>query len=377
MEVNKQSATGLPLLLAVASFIIVIAGMKAAVNIVVPFLLSMFLAIIGAPPLFWLERRGFPRWLALLTVVLVIAGVISVFSITVASTIGGFSTNLPAYQERLQQLVAGLFAWLTGIGINLPHDELLPYLNPAAAMRLIGEVLNGFGKVLTNAFLIFLTTVFMLLEASGFPAKLKVATGDPEHALDRFALVTANINEYLAIKTLTSLATGIAIALWLTLLGIDYPVFWGMLAFMLNYVPSIGSIIAAIPAILLALVQTDVSTAALVAGGFLVVNISIGSIIEPRVMGRGLGVSTLVVFLSLIFWGWVLGPMGMFLSVPLTITFKIALESHERTRWIAVLLGPDVLKKGMVMATGNPGSNRKALAGSPLQREVQSNDDMV
>ena len=377
MEVNKQSATGLPLLLAVASFIIVIAGMKAAVNIVVPFLLSMFLAIIGAPPLFWLERRGFPRWLALLTVVLVIAGVISVFSITVASTIGGFSTNLPAYQERLQQLVAGLFAWLTGIGINLPHDELLPYLDPAAAMRLIGEVLNGFGKVLTNAFLIFLTTVFMLLEASGFPAKLKVATGDPEHALDRFALVTANINEYLAIKTLTSLATGIAITLWLTLLGIDYPVFWGMLAFMLNYVPSIGSIIAAIPAILLALVQTDVSTAALVAGGFLVVNISIGSIIEPRVMGRGLGVSTLVVFLSLIFWGWVLGPMGMFLSVPLTITFKIALESHERTRWIAVLLGPDVLKKGMVVATGNPGSNRKALAGSPLQREVQSNDDMV
>ncbi len=144
----------------------------------------------------------------------------------------------------------------------------------------------------------------------------------------------------MVIKTLVSLATGIAIAIWLGVLGVDYAMLWGLLAFLLNYVPNIGSIIAAIPAVLLALVQLGVGSALLAALGFLVVNAAIGNVIEPRFMGRGLGLSTLVVFLSLVFWGWVLGPVGMLLSVPLTMTVKIALESNEDTRWIAILLGP-------------------------------------
>jgi len=124
--------------------------------------------------------------------------------------------------------------------------------------------------------------------------------------------------------------------------GVDYPVLWGVIAFFLNFVPNIGSIIAAIPALLLALVQLGPGGTAWAALGYLLANNLVGNVIEPRFMGKGLGLSSLVVFLSLVFWGWVLGTVGMFLSVPLTMTIKIALDSNDDTRWLAILLGPEV-----------------------------------
>ena len=152
----------------------------------------------------------------------------------------------------------------------------------------------------------------------------------------------------MAIKTLISLVTGIFITIWLTIIGVDYPLLWGLLAFALNYVPNIGSIIAALPAVLLAIIQLGLMRALLAAAGYIVINLLMGSVVEPRFMGRGLGLSTLVVFLSLLFWGWILGPVGMLLSVPLTITAKIALDSRDETRWIAVLLGSEIIPKSKI-----------------------------
>ena len=146
----------------------------------------------------------------------------------------------------------------------------------------------------------------------------------------------------MGIKSLTSLGTGLVIWAWLTILGVDYAVLWALIAFLLNFVPTIGSILAAIPAVLLALVQIDLQSALLVALGYLVVNTLVGSILEPKIMGYGLGLSTLVVFVSLVFWGWVLGPVGMFLSVPLTMSLKIALDTNPQTRPIAIMLGPEI-----------------------------------
>jgi predicted PurR-regulated permease PerM len=160
----------------------------------------------------------------------------------------------------------------------------------------------------------------------------------------------------MAIKTLVSLATGILVAIWLTVIGVDYALLWGLLTFALNYVPNIGSIIAAVPAVLLAIIQLGFMRAGAAAAGYVVINLLMGSVIEPRFMGRGLGLSTLVVFLSLIFWGWVLGPVGMLLSVPLTITAKIALDSRDETRWIAVLLGPEIISKPKIETTDESAS---------------------
>ena len=150
--------------------------------------------------------------------------------------------------------------------------------------------------------------------------------------------IIQKIQHYFGIKTMTSLVTGFAITIWLLIIGVDYPVLWGLVAFLLNFVPNIGSIIAAVPAVLLALLMNGTMIAILTVVGYVVVNITIGNVVEPRVMGKGLGLRMLVVFISLVFWGWVLGPIGMLLAVPLTMTLKIMLKSYEQTKPFALLL---------------------------------------
>lgn len=222
---------------------------------------------------------------------------------------------------------------------------LLKYVDPGATMRLASKMLAGLGNILSNAFLIFLTVIFILFEAASFPAKLYSAFGSSKMSMENFDNFTANINRYMVIKTWMSLGTGVLIAIWLAILKVDYPLLWGLLAFMFNYVPNIGSIIAAVPAILMAFIQLGTTTAVLATVGYISFNVIIGNVIEPRFMGRGLGLSTLVVFLSLIFWGWVLGPVGMVLSIPLTMTLKIALSSREETAWISTLIGAASIKQ--------------------------------
>ena len=339
-EVTGRSKAA-SMLLTAAAFVVVVAGMRAAESIVVPFLLSIFIAIISAPPLFWLERKGLPRWLAMVVVIGVIIAVGLAVTAVVGMSIREFSRDLPEYRARIDAGIFPLVEWLRARGVGVPSDEYMSYFKPGAAIQLVADLLNGFGRVLGNAFLIFLTVVFILFETASFPRKFRAIAADPDHAFDKFAVFSANVKRYLVIKTVASVGTGVAIGLWLAVLGVDYPVLWGLSAFLLNYVPNIGSMIAAVPAVLFALVQLGPGAALWSAAGYLVVNVVVGSIIEPRFMGRGLGLSALVVFLSLVFWGWALGPVGMFLSVPLTMMIKIALDSRPHTHWIAVLLGPE------------------------------------
>jgi len=188
--------------------------------------------------------------------------------------------------------------------------------------------------------LVLLAVVFMLLEAPSLSAKLKAAFHLTAASEARLARVFSSINRYMVIKSLTSLATALCIWGMLMMLGVDFAALWAMLAFVLNFIPFVGVILMMVPAVLFALVQTDIQTTLLVALGYLVINTVIGSILEPRIMGRGLGISTLAVFLSLLFWGWVLGTIGVFLSVPLTMALIIGLEAGPQTRPIAILLGP-------------------------------------
>ena len=349
------------MLLTAAAFVVVVAGMRAAESIVVPFLLSIFIAIISAPPLFWLERKGLPRWLAMLIVIGAIIAVGIGVTALVGTSIREFSHDLPEYRARINAQALPLIEWLDAKGIDVPTGKYMSHFEPGAAVQLVADLLNGFGRVLGNAFLILLTVLFILFETSSFPRKFRAVADDPDHALDRFAVFRENVKRYLVIKTAASLGTGVAIGLWLAVLGVDYPVLWGLLAFLLNYVPNIGSLIAAVPAVLFATVQLGPGAALWSATGYLVVNVLVGSIIEPRFMGRGLGLSALVVFLSLVFWGWVLGPVGMFLSVPLTMMFKIALDSRPDTHWIAVLLGPEsAAAEELAARTSNPDSVQEA-----------------
>jgi predicted PurR-regulated permease PerM len=332
-------ATASQILVAMAAIVVIVAGMRASADILVPFLLAMFIAIICTPALDWLERRGLPRWAAMVVVLLAVVTISFGITGLVGSSMTKFTSNLPEYTQRLNSYTQTVEDWLNGHGVPIAARDVRSLIDASSVMKLAADVFNSFGGVLTNAFLIFLTVVFILFETASFAVKLGAVMDEPEDAMARVANVTDSIKRYLAIKTMTSLLTGGVIGISLTFLGVENAVLWALLAFMLNYVPNIGSIIAAVPAVLFALVQLGVGGALATAAVFAVVNIVIGSVLEPRFMGRGLGLSTLVVFLSLVFWGWVLGPVGMFLSVPLTMTVKIALSARESTRWIAVLLG--------------------------------------
>lgn len=329
------------MLLTAAAFVIVVAGMRAAQPLIVPFLLSVFVAIIAGPPVFWLERRGLHRLLAMLAVLAALAGVGLAISALVGASIRKFTRDLPLYKARLAEETQGAVDWLRERGVPVAGEDLGQYLDPGATIQLVADLFNSFGGVLANAFLIFLTVVFILFEAHSFPRKVRAVLADPEQSLARFDGFSEDLKRYLAIKSIASLGTGGAVAVWLAVLGVDYPLLWGLLAFLLNYIPNIGSVIAAVPAVLFAYIQLGPAVALWSGVGYLLVNVVVGNVIEPRFMGRGLGLSTLVVFVSLVFWGWVLGPVGMFLSVPLTTTAKIALNSNESTHWIAVLLGPE------------------------------------
>ena len=340
MEEQGRLSNASRVLLTATCFVILVAGMRAAGSILVPFLLSLFIAIICAPPLFWMERKGVPMVLAVLFIIIGIIAVGFLLTVVVGTSVTDFSRSLPFYEERLSAKTTGLFSFLQRLGVNVSRELLTDYFDPGKLMKVVGNTLTGLSGLLSNVFLILLTVVFIMLEASGFPQKLRTALKTPEQSLGRLNTFTESVNRYLAIKTGTSFATGVLIWIWLWILGVKYALLWGLLAFLFNYVPNIGSFIAAIPAILMTLIQLDVRAGLLVCLGYIVVNVTMGSVIEPRFMGRGLGLSTLVVFLSLVFWGWVLGPVGMVLSVPLTMIVKIALESSEDTRWIAVILGP-------------------------------------
>lgn len=327
-------------LLVLAALVIIAAGLKAAEQIVVPFLLALFIATIAATPVFWLEKHRVPAGIAILLVMAAIIAILIGLGALVAQSAGEFTAKLPFYQARLTGLVEQAVARLQAMGLDISNEILFEYFDPGVAFTMAGNTVRGLSAALSNGFFILLTVIFMLAEASSFPRKLKDVLENPERDYPYFARFASNMNRYIGIKTTVSIATGIIVSVFLTLLGVDFPLLWGLIAFLLNYVPTIGSLIAAVPAILLALIQLGPGTAVVASVLYFMTNVIMGNGVEPRYMGRGLGLSTLVVFLSLVFWGWMLGPVGMLLSVPLTMTAKIALEANPTSEWLAHLLGP-------------------------------------
>ena len=328
-----------------AAFIIIIAGLKAASQIVVPFMLSVFIAIVCAPIMASLHQRKVPTWLSIIVVVMLILFVISTIAVLVGASLENFSDQLPNYRKRFEEETAIVLDMLGNFGIQIPYDQVKSYIDPSSLMQMVTNTLRGLGNALTNIILVVMIVIFILFEAVELPKKLSLALNDATSSMQRFESFIQSVNRYLVIKTILSALTGVLITVWLWVLGVDFPVLWGVCAFLLNYIPNIGSIIAAVPAVLLAFVQLGSLSALLTGTGFLVVNLVIGNLLEPRYMGKGLGLSTLVVFLSLVLWGWVFGPVGMLLSIPLTIMMKLAFEANPKMQWLAIMLDSETTAK--------------------------------
>lgn len=339
MTQGPSVSSGLIWLIGLAAVVVILAGLKAAETIVIPVLLAFFIGIICMPPLHYMTRNRVPPVLAIIIIMLFLLVFGSVLGMIISSTVDTFLLRLPDYQHRLEVEMVSLLPFLEQAGIPLTREQLLEHLNPSQAMDWVGKALSNLSSLLTNLFLILFIVVFLLLEEATFGQKLRQAIPDVDESLGKASNFVEQVNKYLVMKTIISVVTGVLLGFWCWVLGLDFPLLWGLIAVLMNYIPNVGSILAAIPPILLAIVQLGVPDALLVTAGYLVVNVTIGNIIEPRVMGRGLGLSPLVVFLSLVLWGWLLGAVGMFLSIPLTMIVKIALEQYPSTRWLGVMLG--------------------------------------
>ncbi len=351
-------------LLTFASLIVVIAGVRAADAIIIPILLAVFIAVLSLPLLHALQRCGLPRVLAVVATVLADIAILSAVGFLVVRSVDEFTGQLPGYQANLEQATSSVVQWISERGVPIEAGD---FLDAERIVGLVGGAVTRVAAVLQNALLVILITVFILFEATALPEKLRLAFGEGGGRFDRWTRTAKDVQHYLGIKTVVGVVKGVLTGLLVAFFDIDFPIFWALSAFFLHYIPSIGSFVAAIPPVLIALVQFGPGTAAGVALGYLVIDTVLGNMVEPTLMGRRFGLSVLVVFMSLVFWGWVWGPVGMLLSVPLTIIVKIILEHTEDLRWLAILLG-----------TGQGGAaipERETELGAKPGRFEQDDDD--
>jgi predicted PurR-regulated permease PerM len=324
----------------ITGLVVIIAGMMNAKAVLNPLMMAIFIAIVCSGPISWFKEKGFPEWLALFMILTFLCGVGLLAVIVIGSSVKDFLHNIPEYETELRQQMDQLYIFMSSKGVHLKDKGLMEIIKPEAAMTYAGKLFNELGALLANGFIVLLMVVFILLEAGGLPVKLRVVYGTDDKHIHQLQKFSASVRHYMSIKSMVSFATGTLVSICLLVIGVDYPFMWGMLAFAFNFIPNIGSIIAAVPAVLLAMVQLGPGSGLAVAACYLVINIIMGNVVEPRFMGKGLGLSIMVVFFSLLFWGWVFGPVGMLLSVLLTMKLKIMLESSDETTWLALLLGP-------------------------------------
>jgi predicted PurR-regulated permease PerM len=362
-------------LIAGACVVVVLAGVEAAAKIVNPTLLALMVTFVSLPFFHWLRARGVWSWLAVLLTILTDVALLAGAGFLLTGSIQQLARELPKYSSRADQLLQHSIEWLAEHEVPVPGwAELEPttvnapamarggapafeetygdagaleggapawwmtFFDMRALLDLANRTLRGVATAASTAIIVVFITTFILLEAGTFRDKLRLALGHRDWA-DRLGRVTLELRRYLVIKFWISLAAGIWLGVWVALLGLDFPIFWGAMLFVLHFIPNIGALLASVPPIFLGLVQGGPFLAFMVAIAYLTVNVLLGNLIEPHLQGKSLGLSTLVVFLSLMFWGWLLGPVGMLLSVPLTTAAKIVCENVDGLRWAAVLLG--------------------------------------
>ena len=323
----------------IAVFIIILAGIAVSQNIIELILLALFFTIITLHPVLLLEKKKVPYTLAIVIVLLIISLITFVFIAIIGSSASDFMSDLPLYSEKLSKIITGSIASLNNLGLNINEQQLTELIDTKRILSFTTVAVSELGALLSDYFLIILIMIFMLLEFKNFSLKIDLIEKKFGKSMKHLNEIAKSIRHYLSIKTYVSILTGVLIWISLTIIGVNYAILWGLIAFLLNYIPNIGSLLAAVPTVLFALLQLGLGGFIWTSLSYLLINMIIGNIIEPKIMGKGLGLSTLVVFVSLIVWGFLLGTAGVFLSVPITIAVKILLEQNKKTHWIAVLLG--------------------------------------
>lgn len=356
----KKNISAIQIIMTMACVVIVIAGLKLASSFFIPLLLAFFIATVSFPILKFLRDKGISRFIAVLVTVLVDFIVIGGVIVSLVASVGQLQNRWESeYSRKLYEKNQELREYskdtLVRFGVEeeeasrrvnkfLSNDNLRDLLRGIEIKRwwdVSTSVILGVLAFAGNTFIVTLLTIFMLSEAKMFGRRMNSVFSARGPNFHRILSACRDIQKYLGIKTVVSALTGLLAYVLCLSLNVDFPELWGLLAFALNYIPAIGSVIAGIPPVLLALLIKDVQTAVLVAGGYIGINGLLGNFIEPMLLGNRFGISTLVVIISVLFWGWVWGPVGMLLGVPLTMLLKVALDNSNDFRWLAVAISKE------------------------------------
>jgi predicted PurR-regulated permease PerM len=326
-------------LIIIAAAILILAGMKSAAPFLGPLLFSIFLAVIFGMLLHWFEKKGLSTRLALLSTLVIFLALFTLFIVVIAGMFLQILSELPRYQNELEKtsVLANTSISIPGINLaSLTVQDLIHSLSANAA-----GILMGVSNLIVTSILILVTTLFLIFEAKGFSSKLhKIIEEFRPGDLNRFITLAQKNVDYIIIRTEVNLAMGVGVAIILSLIGVKYAIFWGFLAFLLGFIPYIGFWLAVIPPMLVAWFDLGPIYAIMVLAGSALINLIAEYVMFPHLAGRGLALSAAVVFISLIFWGWILGEFGVLLAVPLTLLVQLICELFEETRWISILLGP-------------------------------------
>jgi predicted PurR-regulated permease PerM len=326
-------------LYAAAALVLIIAGLREASSLLVPVVFAGFITILLAPLVAHLRRFGVPVSVAIPLLIVALIALVFLVGSFVGSSLNAFAVAMPRYQEKVLNLVSSFTEWLRGHGIRTNVATLMASVDAAKVLTLVGDALTQLASLLSYTILVLLMVVFLLFDAIDLPARLRLAFRRPEEELERVRHVASEIKHYIVLKTYLCLTTGTVTLIVLTIMGVDFAPLWAVLALFLGYVPNIGPIVASAPPVLLALLQKGPGPMMIVLSLLATLHTVVGNVIEPQLLGRRLGLSSFVVFVSLIVWGWIWGAGGMLLSVPLTMTIKIMLGNSRDWRWLAVMMG--------------------------------------
>lgn len=324
-----------------AFVVIIIAGLKLSATIILPFLLALFLYILFFPLIYRLSQFGLPNVLTSLIVFGIIVTLLSTFFSFLSISGQSFVENMPLYEEKFHKLTPKVIAFFEDFNISLAWNDILSLIEPSKIFGYTTALFKGMGSIFSYTFLVLLLIIFLLLESPQIYKK-SLYFAKTEKQRQKLENFLKSINRYFMLKSFTSALTGFLVWLLLRYFDLQYASLFALLAFLLNYIPSIGSFIAAIPALFVALLQLSFVDTGMIALGYILINNLIGNFLDPKIMGKDLGISTLMIFISMILWGWIFGPLGMFLAVPLTIVLKVISEESEDFHWISVILSDKV-----------------------------------
>ena len=326
------------LLLTTAAAIAVLAGIRVAAPILGPVFVALTITIAWSPGSAWLRGRGVQPSVAALTGILLGILVIVTVVALIWTSLVQLQDKLPGYQPRIEAIQTMVRDKVADLPIDTSRLFSSETFQPGSIVGYALRLIRNLTQTAGNLFLLLLLMAFMMIEAGRYPDKLREALRSRPGAIERFRGFGASIRSYVVINAIFGLVVATLQTILLLSLGVDFAILWGVISFLLSFVPNIGFVIALVPPALLALVEYGFTRSLIVVIGYVVVNFIVDNLIKPRFVGESLDLAPLVVVVSLLFWGWLLGPLGALVAVPLSIAVKVFFESFEESRWLAHLM---------------------------------------